>query len=158
VSLIRRGLGHVAVEECPRCEGVWAGRKVLDEILQDLALFEEVRAAYPKAAVGHDPEVTYLKCPRCHDLMNRRLFAPGAKVIVDVCRGHGTWFDAAELRAVVDFVELRGLTEPERQAYDQRAAARAEAAYLMVKYKAAIEEDQEALVVRFLRALLGMRR
>lgn len=155
--MTRRGLGHVSVDECPRCEGVWAGRKVLEEILQDLALFEEVRAAYPKAAVSHDPAVTYLRCPRCQDLMNRRLFAPGARVIVDVCRGHGTWFDAAELRAVVDFVELRGVTEPEQQAHDQRAAARAEAAFLMVKYKAAIEEEQQPLVVRLLRALFRLR-
>ena len=41
--------------------------------------------------------------------MNRINFARCSGVIVDVCKGHGTWFDASELRAIVEFVRGGGL-------------------------------------------------
>jgi len=41
--------------------------------------------------------------------MNRMNFARCSGVIVDVCRGHGTWFDASELRGIVEFIRAGGL-------------------------------------------------
>ena len=41
--------------------------------------------------------------------MNRINFARCSGVIVDVCKGHGTWFDRDELRAIVEFVRGGGL-------------------------------------------------
>ena len=51
----------------------------------------------------------YLKCPLCEQVMNRKQFARGAKVVLDVCRGHGAWFDRGELSRTVDFVMKGGL-------------------------------------------------
>ena len=51
----------------------------------------------------------YIKCPTCSTLMNRKLFATGAGVVVDVCRTHGTFFDAGELPAIIEFVRAGGL-------------------------------------------------
>ncbi|MEZ4367776.1 MAG: zf-TFIIB domain-containing protein [Kofleriaceae bacterium] len=59
--------------------------------------------------------------------MNRRLFARGSGVVVDVCRGHGTWFDAGELPATVEFVMNGGLARAEAaDLAEQRERARAE--------------------------------
>jgi len=41
--------------------------------------------------------------------MNRINFARCSRVIVDVCKGHGTWFDAQELSAIVQFIRGGGL-------------------------------------------------
>src|SRR5438477_581748 len=51
----------------------------------------------------------YLPCPMCHVVMNRKLFATGTGVIIDVCRTHGTFFDAGELPLIIDFVMNGGL-------------------------------------------------
>ena len=41
--------------------------------------------------------------------MNRVNFAKCSGVIVDVCKGHGTWFDRDELSQIVEFVRGGGL-------------------------------------------------
>jgi hypothetical protein len=41
--------------------------------------------------------------------MNRFNFAHLSGVIVDVCKGHGIWFDADELRRIVEFIRGGGL-------------------------------------------------
>jgi hypothetical protein len=41
--------------------------------------------------------------------MNRVNFASGAKVVLDICREHGTFFDRDELHRVVTFIQGGGL-------------------------------------------------
>jgi Zn-finger nucleic acid-binding protein len=41
--------------------------------------------------------------------MNRINFARCSGVIVDVCKGHGTWFDRDELSRIVEFIRDGGL-------------------------------------------------
>jgi Zn-finger nucleic acid-binding protein len=53
-------------------------------------------------------------CPTCGTSMNRKLFASGSGVVVDVCRSHGTFFDAGELPAIIDFVMAGGLAKSRR--------------------------------------------
>lgn len=40
--------------------------------------------------------------------MNRINFARCSGVIVDVCKGHGTWFDRDELREILEFIRNGG--------------------------------------------------
>ena len=53
--------------------------------------------------------VRYVPCPLCHATMNRVNFGKVSGVIVDVCKMHGTWFDAGELTRVVAFAGAGGL-------------------------------------------------
>ena len=108
-------LGGSAMRECEGCGGLWL----------EVAAFEQICAnREPQAAVlglaspmtGHrlDPaaeeiKVRYFPCPQCGQLMNRMNFARCSGVIVDVCRGHGTWFDASELREIIEFIRAGGL-------------------------------------------------
>ncbi|HKE20411.1 MAG TPA: zf-TFIIB domain-containing protein [Kofleriaceae bacterium] len=88
----------------------------------------------PAAATAPPRGRLYIACPDCGQLMNRVNFARHSGVILDVCRGHGTWFDATELPRVVDFVMKGGVEESQRREVDElreqarRAAADAEAA------------------------------
>ncbi len=42
--------------------------------------------------------------------MNRVNFARCSGVIVDICKGHGTWFDREELSRIVEFIRAGGLS------------------------------------------------
>src|SRR5216684_4226626 len=69
-------------------------------------------AAAPAHQLGSSPEpdkIRYVPCPQCGQLMNRINFAHCSGVIVDVCKGHGTWFDRDELREIVEFIRGGGL-------------------------------------------------
>jgi Zn-finger nucleic acid-binding protein len=59
--------------------------------------------------------------------MNRINFAHCSGVIVDICKGHGSWFDRDELSRIIEFIRAGGLD-----------AARS-------KEKAAIEEERRQL-------------
>jgi Zn-finger nucleic acid-binding protein len=103
------------MRECERCGGIWL----------DVASFERIcasreeqsavlGAASPAPSHQIDPtkdgsRIRYSPCPECGELMNRINFARCSGVIVDVCKGHGTWFDASELRAIVEFIRGGGL-------------------------------------------------
>jgi Zn-finger nucleic acid-binding protein len=113
------------VEECTRCGGVFVPATVMPRLTDALDLASEVIATFPEGeTVAHPGGPLYVKCPRCRSLMNRKLFADGAKVIVDICPGHGVWFDDAELRAVADFVAGGGMERAKRAEAEERARTR----------------------------------
>jgi Zn-finger nucleic acid-binding protein len=88
-------------------------------------LGREVMQTFPYVEVTpHPGGAMYIQCPRCRTRMNRRLFADGAKVVVDVCRGHGIWFDDGELRAVVEFIAGGGLARAAAKEWEEKEKLR----------------------------------
>ncbi len=65
--------------------------------------------------------------------MNRKQFATGSGIVIDVCRDHGTFFDGGELAAIVDYVVGGGLERSAKkdalQARQDRLRERANAMY-----------------------------
>lgn len=111
-TLRRLSLGGVELEECERCSGAW----LEPSVFQRLCAEEERRSAYLGAdgvthPAPHAPveTVRYVPCPDCAKLMNRVNFGKRSGVVLDSCAQHGTWFDADELRRVVEFVRDGGL-------------------------------------------------
>jgi len=112
-------IGKTHLEECPKCEGIWADPDSLRQICAD----QEQQAAVlgiptsQAAETGNVEEhIHYIPCPICKGLMNRVNFAHCSNVIVNVCGRHGTWFDRDELRRVVEFIRGGGIEkERERQ-------------------------------------------
>ncbi len=112
LGLTPRPVADVRIDECSRCGGVFVPAALMPRF---------VDGTFPRGTpVAHVGGPMYVKCPRCRMVMNRRQFAPGAKVVVDVCRAHGVWFDDAELRAVAEFAASGGL---ERAAKEQQREA-----------------------------------
>ena len=66
----------------------------------------------PIAAKTRSAVRVYLKCPTCQAVMNRCNFGRISGIVIDVCRGHGIWFDAGEISAVLRFVTSGGLNNP----------------------------------------------
>src|SRR5256884_1365228 len=105
-------IGPTAVRECEQCLGLWLDVPSFEKLCADREQQSVVlgtASPAPTHAVRETSKVHYVPCPECSQLMNRINFARCSGVIVDVCKGHGTWFDASELRAIVEFVRGGGL-------------------------------------------------
>jgi Zn-finger nucleic acid-binding protein len=106
-------IGAEAMRECEKCGGLWVEVAAFAQICANR---EEQSAVLGGAAALPPPQgdrdagrITYVPCPQCSNLMNRVNFAKCSGVIVDVCKGHGTWFDRNELSQIVQFIRGGGL-------------------------------------------------
>src|SRR6185295_4778946 len=98
---------------CTNVENVtacWLGTASFEHICrnaeQQAATLGGAQPAGGPTALG---PVRYVRCPQCNELMHRLNFAHCSGVIVDVCRAHGSWFDANELHRIVHFIRAGGL-------------------------------------------------
>jgi Zn-finger nucleic acid-binding protein len=104
-------IGNTNLHECPTCEGIWADTVSLQRICADReqqSAVLGVARSLPVESNQLEP-VRYVPCPICNKLMNRVAFAHCSRVVVDVCKTHGTWFDKDELRRIVEFIRAGGL-------------------------------------------------
>jgi Zn-finger nucleic acid-binding protein len=58
--------------------------------------------------------------------MNRVNFARCSGIVVDVCKGHGTWFDRDELQQIVEFIRGGGLEAARAKEKQQLSVERQE--------------------------------
>jgi Zn-finger nucleic acid-binding protein/RNA polymerase subunit RPABC4/transcription elongation factor Spt4 len=102
-------VGATAMLECPACDGVWMDATTFERLCAD----RESQAAALHRFAGkarRTPErVQYRRCVECGKMMNRVNFGRVSGTVVDACRGHGTYLDAGELHAIVEFVHGGGL-------------------------------------------------
>ena len=115
-ALFTRGLGGVFLSGCEECGGIWVDALSFKKICEDRA----AQAAYmgqgsvlsgPKVSDPSTGGIHYRPCAICGELMNRFNFAGCSGVVLDVCKPHGVWFDADELRRIVAFIRGGGLDE-----------------------------------------------
>jgi len=116
-ALHELSLGGTSLDECQVCSGVWLRQEVFQRLCAEeerrtVFLGAELQARNTPAVAA--PAVRYVPCPECGRLMNRVNFGKRSGVIVDSCATHGTWFDADELRRVVEFVRDGGLDRARR--------------------------------------------
>jgi Zn-finger nucleic acid-binding protein len=103
--------------DCDVCGGQFVEHALLHELVQrhdHTALPGD--ATHPSGPL--DARSSYIPCPECGALMNRKNFAEVSGVIVDVCKKHGTWFDLGELPRVLAFVAAGGLTRSRHRGVD----------------------------------------
>jgi Zn-finger nucleic acid-binding protein len=133
--LAPRLVGDIVIDECAKCLGVFLDALAIERIIEDRrqaradALLGELPSSLaPMTAVPPGGKL-YVKCPRCATIMNRKQFATGAGVIIDVCKKHGTFFDVGELPAIIKFVMHGGLEKAAHKDIERvREQARAELA------------------------------
>jgi Zn-finger nucleic acid-binding protein len=113
-NLHARLIGDIVIDECGTCNGLFLDHVAVKRVIADRAQAraEALLGALPTGEphiVPRPGEKMYVKCPTCRTMMNRKQFATGAGIIVDVCKAHGTFFDAGELPAIIEFVMNGGL-------------------------------------------------
>jgi len=101
-------VGATALLECETCDGIWVDGQTFEELCADR---EAQAAVLHQYADRPEPSrrVKYRPCVRCGKMMNRVNFARISGVVVDVCKGHGTFLDPGELHAIVQFIHGGGL-------------------------------------------------
>ena len=124
-KLQARMVGEVLIDECQSCHGAFLDVCAVEHIVRErrqasaaaiIGMVESTpRWDVPPATSGR----MYLKCPDCDQVMNRVNFGRRSGVLVDVCKPHGTWFDAGELPKVVEYVMKGGLEAGERAEIEQ---------------------------------------
>ncbi len=82
-------VGARAFDRCPGCQGVWIQQQVFDEMLAEMSADITFSTSCAPAT-----EARLLACCFCSKVMEKGdLFG----VILDVCQGHGIWFDGTEI-------------------------------------------------------------
>ena len=113
-----RLVGDVVIDECMGCRGLFLDETAVKRIVTDRqqSRAESLLGALPRLE-GRTPlgSKLYIKCPVCRVVMNRKLFASGTGVVIDVCRQHGTFFDAGELPRIIEFVMNGGLEAAQKK-------------------------------------------
>jgi len=115
-------IGTTHLRECPKCEGIWADTDSLQKICADREQQTAVLgipSSLPMTENDFEKNLRYVPCPVCTKLMNRVAFAHCSRVVVDVCRAHGTWFDKDELRRIVEFIRAGGLDQARADQIDE---------------------------------------
>jgi Zn-finger nucleic acid-binding protein len=158
-------IGTTAVLECERCLGLWLNVSSFEKICADheqQSAVLGVASPAPTHAVRETNKVNYVRCPQCSQLMNRVNFARCSGVIVDVCKGHGTWFDRDELSHIVEFIRQGGLEasrnrekaeikEERRRLLEQQASVESRVSQHFMR---AIEDDHRVAGIASARGLL----
>jgi Zn-finger nucleic acid-binding protein len=143
------------VHECPRCGGLFVSRDVLADILTRAELGGPLPpASAPKNAMLD--AVTYLPCPTCRTSMNRVNFGRLSGVIVDVCKKHGTWFDAGELTRVIAFASAGGMAKARAREIADKKDEVARTAQVHVESMRVINRDEMADLVNEWRFFLDL--
>jgi Zn-finger nucleic acid-binding protein len=118
-----RLVGDIVVDECMKCRGLFLDHVAIQRVVTDRkqSRAEALLGALPRAELAPVPAGTrmYIKCPVCRVVMNRKQFAEGAGVVIDVCKAHGTFFDIGELPRIIEFVQQGGLEKAERKELDR---------------------------------------
>ena len=118
------------MHECERCGGLFLDHATLAGIVHDSERAGPgVGKPFERGSTKNAAEaVRYVKCPMCHERMNRVNFGKRSGVVVDVCRSHGTWFDAGELTRTVEWLASGGArTLPAERKVDETRVKQAQA-------------------------------
>lgn len=108
-------IGKTPMRQCASCGGWWLTTDAFTALCTD----QEARAAV-SSSPGFDAaprtttpvrlgEIRYRRCAACKNLMNRVNFGRVSGVVIDLCKGHGVWFDDGELQRALAFVANGGL-------------------------------------------------
>jgi Zn-finger nucleic acid-binding protein len=126
-ELKRVTLGDAQLDECPVCDGLWVDVPAFERLCADRERQAPLLAPHrPESGDAPKPVETirYVPCPECNKLMNRSNFAHSSGVIIDTCKQHGYWFDADELRRVIEFIRAGGIESARKREIDMLAEER----------------------------------
>ena len=102
VPLDERKFGRTTLHACRPCGGVWldtAQARAVTTRSQGILPLVVASEKVARSASGGAAEPRPLRCPLDAELL-RHVHVDGVEV--DVCRVHGTWFDAGEVRRIAN--------------------------------------------------------
>ena len=115
----RVDIGATPMLECRECDGIWVDGTTFETLCANKEAQAAVIHQLAERPTPHAGRVKYRPCPHCAKMMNRVNFGRISGVVVDVCKGHGTYLDAGELHAIVRFVHGGGLERAQRRRLEE---------------------------------------
>ncbi len=92
----------VEIDYCPECKGVWLDSGELELIGQKAGTLHGELLSTLDEQRGERPAGGKRRCPICRKRLREVRTQTDPPIVLDKCpRGHGLWFDAGELPAVV---------------------------------------------------------
>ncbi|GJM24816.1 MAG: hypothetical protein DHS20C16_12310 [Phycisphaerae bacterium] len=115
------------IDRCLKCHGIFFDPGELEAIIEE-SVTHVYNVDYPRLAalieeegVEADRQITYIKCPDCKKMMNRKAYGSRSGVIVDECRNHGVWLDGRELHLLMKWTKAGGkIHEQKRKEREDR--------------------------------------
>ena len=110
LTAVMLGVGgeQVEIDRCLKCQGLFFDPGEVETILDGIEQKAEsvdhrqLLTLIESETPTEDFEtVSYVPCPDCQKLMNRRSFGQKSGVIIDSCHEHGLWLDGGELRRLI---------------------------------------------------------
>jgi Zn-finger nucleic acid-binding protein len=113
-------IGDTGLMECEKCHAMWIDTVTFEHICADRDAQSAVLGQYgsPPPAAAAAAEIRYRRCVACGKMMNRINFGRVSGTVIDVCKGHGAFFDAGELHQIVTFLQSGGLDRARQQQID----------------------------------------
>lgn len=141
-----------AYHACTKCNGVFLGHHTFANAVRHHVAGNPLPPVLLEHVEPKPDEVVYLHCPCCGAQMHRKRLA---RMVVDTCKMHGTWFDRGEVARVLS---AKAEDPPEKTPKPLQLSARAAVARAQVE--AAMEtrtlERQPSLIRSLLAALFGL--
>ena len=122
--------GGFVIDRCATCLGIFFDPRELESLIDAsvskvYGIDHEQMAALIEEQGGVETTVTYVECPVCQELMNRRNYGARSGIVVDTCTEHGIWLDGGELGRILKWAKAGGRHHAEeRKEEDQRAEQR----------------------------------
>ena len=138
-----------AYHQCQKCGGVFLGHHAFAGAVRRHAAGHPLPPALLEHVEPRPDEVVYLKCPCCAAQMNRKRLA---RIVVDVCKLHGTWFDRGEVARVLAS-SIEPPSEPKPAA--ESAPKEVREAIARAHVEAAMDTVRVERQASFVRALLA---
>ncbi|MBT5935510.1 zf-TFIIB domain-containing protein [Sulfurimonas sp.] len=109
------------IERCESCYGIFFDPNELEEMLEYSVKGSKNVDLLKLAQISENPRyidiLTYRKCPVCKKTMQRKNFMKRSGVITDICFEHGIWLDSGELRQIMEWVKVGGMTKIEESKF-----------------------------------------
>lgn len=112
------------IEKCERCFGLFFDNheleRLLEERLEKSYWIDHKKIHSLLQHPLHKDRVVYRRCPECSKLMHRKNYLNRSGVIMDVCRAHGLWLDAGELKQMQEWRALGGKENTQKDEIDEK--------------------------------------
>jgi Zn-finger nucleic acid-binding protein len=105
-------VGETTLFECASCGSDWLDPDTFSQLCLNREERGSIAAMVGRRDAALSPprsDVRYVACAICQKTMNRENFGKRSGVIIDICKGHGVWFEPGELQAVMSFIDTGGL-------------------------------------------------
>jgi Zn-finger nucleic acid-binding protein len=107
--MVERTVTGFKVFGCQECDGMFIPHETFHMMQDAHERIIETTGSVERAHIDVTANVSYLRCPECKNMMNRKNFARVSGVIIDLCSRHGVWFDSGEMEKIMHFIAHGGL-------------------------------------------------